>query len=181
MGPSVVVSVAADAEHRMSKRPLPSITLLEGIGVEGDAHAGVTVRHRSRARREPEFPNLRQVHLVHAELLDELRVAGFELEPAEMGENVLTRGVELLGLPVGTRLHLGASAVVEVTGLRNPCSQLDGLRPGLMKAVLARDLDGRLVRKAGVMAIVVSGGAVHPGDPVRVELPEAPHLRLEPV
>jgi MOSC domain-containing protein YiiM len=158
-----------------------SITLLEGLGVEGDAHLGETVQHLSRIRRDPTQPNLRQVHLVHAELHDELRDRGFELEPGQMGENVTTRGVNLLALPVGTRLRLGDTALIEITGLRNPCKQLNGIQDGLMAATLDRDADGELIRKAGVMAIVVTGGEVRPGDPIATELPAEPHRALEPV
>ena len=177
-----VEAVSRSAGHTFSKPTEPGIVLLEGLGVEGDAHAGVTVKHRSRVRRDPTQPNLRQVHLVHAELFDELRAAGYELAPGLIGENVTTRGVDLLGLPTGTRLRLGDDgAVVEVTGLRNPCVQLDEFRPGLMRAVLGRDADGGLVRRSGVMAVVVSGGAVRPGDAIAVDLPAGPHRRLEPV
>ena len=165
----------------MSKPSCESIRLLAGLGVEGDAHVGETVKHRSRVRRDPTQPNLRQVHLIHAELHDELRTAGFELEPGRMGENVTTRGIDLLGLPARTLLRLGDSAVVEVTGLRNPCTQLDGLQPGLMTATIDRDESGELVRKAGVMGIVVASGEVRPGDAVGVELPARPHSGLEPV
>jgi MOSC domain-containing protein YiiM len=165
----------------MSKPATASIELLAGLGVAGDAHQGVTVKHRSRVRRDPSHPNLRQVHLIHAELHDELREAGFAVSAGVMGENVTTRGVDLLGLPTGTRLRLGADAVIEVTGLRNPCVQLDGLQPGLMKAVLDRDSEGNLIRKAGVMGIVIAGGEVHPGNPVRVVLPPEPHDELQPV
>jgi MOSC domain-containing protein YiiM len=170
--------VARSAGHTFSKAPAPRITLVAGLGVEGDAHAGATVKHRSRVRRDPTAPNLRQVHLVHAELFDELRPAGFDLAPGRMGENVTTRGLDLLALPTGARLRLGAAAVVEVTGLRDPCAQLDGLAPGLMKGCLARDAEGGLVRKAGVMAVVLAGGDVAPGDPIEVELPAAPHRPL---
>src|SRR6478672_1505248 len=150
----VVVAVSRSARHTLTKPNQSSIRLVAGLGVEGDAHLGATVKHRSRVARDPSRPNLRQVHLIHAELHDELRAAGFAVEAGQMGENVTTRGVDLLGLPTGTRLHLGATAVVEVTGLRNPCVQLDRLRPGLMAATLDRDERGRLVRKAGVMAVV---------------------------
>jgi MOSC domain-containing protein YiiM len=149
--------------------------------VEGDAHLGETVKHRSRVARDPSQPNLRQVHLIHAELHDELRVAGFAVSAGQMGENVTTCGIDLLGLPTGTRLRLGKTAVVEVTGLRNPCIQLDRFQPGLMAAVLGRDEHGALIRKAGVMAIVLTDGEVRPGDPIIVELPPAPHRFLEPV
>lgn len=176
-----VVAVSASPAHTMAKPNRPAIRLLAGLGVEGDAHLGVTVKHRSRVARDPSQPNLRQVHLVHAELHDELRARGFDLAPGEMGENVTTRGLDLLALPAGARLRLGPEAVVEITGLRNPCTQLDGLRPGLMQAVLDRGPDGAIVRKAGVMAVVVAGGTLRPGDAIAVELPAPPHRALEPV
>ena len=165
----------------MSKPNAASIRLVEGLGVDGDAHQGEKVKHRSRVARDPSQPNLRQVHLIHAELHDELRAAGFEIVPGQMGENVTTRGLDLLGLPTGARLHLGETAVVEVTGLRNPCLQLDGLQPGLMKAVLDRDAEGNLVRKAGIMGVVLQGGDLRPGDRIRVEAPSPPLRPLEPV
>lgn len=177
----VVIAVAASASHSMSKPTSLSIRLVAGLGVDGDVHAGSTVQHRSRVRRDPTTPNLRQVHLIAAELLDDLRAAGFDLAPGEMGENVVTRGLDLLALPERTRLRLGAAAVIEVTGLRNPCVQLDRLRPGLMAATLDRDADGELVRKAGVMAIVIAGGDVCPGDAIAVEPPPPPHRALTPV
>jgi MOSC domain-containing protein YiiM len=152
-----------------------------GLGVEGDAHLGETVKHRSRVAADPTQPNLRQVHLIHAELHDELRSAGFDVQAGQMGENITTRDIDLLGLPRGTRLHIGASAVVEVTGLRNPCRQLDQLQPGLMAAVLDHDEQGNLIRKSGVMGIVLAGGAVQAGDSIRVETPPPPHQPLAPV
>lgn len=176
-----VESVNASPGHTLRKPARLGIRLLEGLGVEGDAHLGRTVKHRSRVRRDATQPNLRQVHLIHAELHEELRARGFDVGAGEMGENITTRGIDLLDLPVGARLALGPDAVVEVTGLRNPCKQLEKLQPGLMAAVLDRDADGALVRKAGIMAVVVAGGDVHPGDAIRVELPSAPHRRLEPV
>jgi MOSC domain-containing protein YiiM len=178
---AVVAAVATSAAHTFSKPARPAIRLLAGLGVAGDAHLGVTVQHRSRVARDPSQPNLRQVHLIHAELHDELRAAGFAVTAGDMGENVTTRGLHLLGLPAGTRLRLGSSAVVEITGLRNPCRQLDDFEPGLMKAVLGRDADGRVIRKAGVMAIVLAEGTVRPGDPIGVELPALPHQPLLPV
>ena len=180
-GEGVVEAVHASRGHTMRKPTQLMIRLLAGLGVEGDAHAGATAKHRSRVRRDPSAPNLRQVHLIPAEVHDELRAAGFPVVAGEMGENITTRGVDLLSLPAGTRLRLGADAVVEVTGLRNPCVQLDRLRPGLMGAVLDRDNDGNLVRKAGVMGIVVAGGDVTTGDAIRVELPAPPHRPLEVV
>jgi MOSC domain-containing protein YiiM len=176
-----VTAVSRSAAHTFGKPNQPCIRLVAGVGVEGDAHAGETVKHRSRVAQDPAQPNLRQVHLIHAELHDELRAAGFDVSTGEMGENVTTRGIALLGLPTGARLHLGASAVVEVTGLRNPCAQLDRFRPGLLAAVLGRDAHGNLVRKAGIMGVVLAGGAVRPGDPIRVELPPPPHRPLDRV
>jgi MOSC domain-containing protein YiiM len=177
----MVTAVCRSATHTFSKSTQDSIRLLTGLGIEGDAHLGDTVKHRSRVARDPSQPNLRQVHLIHAELLDELQTAGFAVSVGQIGENVTTRGVDLLGLPSGTRLHLGNTAVVEVTGLRNPCAQLDHFQPGLMAAVLGRDDHGRLIRKAGVMGIVLAGGEVRLGDPIRVELPPEPHRPLGPV
>jgi MOSC domain-containing protein YiiM len=177
----VVTAVSRSPRHRFSKQTELWIRLLAGIGVEGDAHAGETVQHRSRKRWTPHLPNLRQVHLLHAELHDELRAAGFDVAAGDMGENVTTRGIDLLALPTGTRLRLGDSAVVEVTGLRNPCVQLDRFQDGLMQATLDRGEDGELVRKAGIMAVVLAGGDVRPGDAIRVELPPEPHRPLKPV
>ena len=175
-----VVAVCSSAGHTMSKSTRASITLVRGLGVEGDAHAGATVKHRSRVRQDPTQPNLRQVHLMRMELIEELNAMGFDLAPGVMGENITTRGIDLLGLPRGTHLRIG-QAVVEVTGLRNPCTQLDGLRPGLMAAVLDRAPDGSLIRKAGVMGIVLQGGTVEPGDPIKAELPEPPYEALDRV
>jgi len=165
----------------MSKPNQTAIQLVAGLGVEEDAHQGETVKHRSRLAKGAHLPNLRQVHLIHAELHDELREAGFAVAPGQMGENVTTRGVDLLGLPTGTRLRLGETATVEITGLRNPCKQLEGIQSGLMAATLDRDEEGHLVRKAGIMGIVLAGGEVRPGDAVQVELPPEPHRPLEPV
>jgi MOSC domain-containing protein YiiM len=175
-----VIAVSRSPSHTLSKPNEGSIRLLAGLGIEGDAHMGVTVKHRSRVAKDPTVPNLRQVHLIHAELHDELETAGFRLAPGVMGENVTTRGVDLLGLPTGARLRLGR-ALVEVTGLRNPCAQLNKIQPGLMAATLDRDAAGNLIRKAGVMAIVLAAGEVRPGDAIEIELPPEPRRRLEPV
>ena len=177
----VVVAVNCSPMHTFSKPKQESIRLLTRLGVEGDAHLGETVKHRSRVARDPSQPNLRQVHLIHAELHDELQMAGFAVSAGQMGENVTTRGVDLLKLPTGTRLHLGDTAMIEVTGLRNPCTQLDHFQTGLMAAVLDHDEHGVLIRKAGVMAIVLAGGEVRPGDVITVELPPEPYRSLEPV
>jgi hypothetical protein len=178
---AVVTAVSRSAKHTLTKANEGSIRLVAGLGVDGDAHSGTRVKHRSRVARNPLEPNLRQVHLIHAELHDELQHSGFTVSAGQMGENITTRGIDLLSLPAGTRLHLGAAAVVEVTGLRNPCAQLNRIRDGLMAATLDRDDHGNLVRKAGIMGIVVAGGEVRPGDPIRVELPPAPHRPLAPV
>jgi len=176
-----VVAVSVSPTHSFSKQNAGSIRLLEGLGVEGDAHRGETVQHLSRIARDPTTPNLRQVHLIHVELHEELRHRGFQIDPGAMGENVTTRGVDLLNLPTGTRLHLGDEAVVEITGLRNPCGQLNGLQEGLLQACLDRDPEGNLIRKAGVMSTVIRGGEVKPGDPIQVVLPAQPHEPLVPV
>lgn len=176
-----VKAVSVSPRHAFSKANVLSIRLIAGHGVDGDAHMGVTVKHRSRVAKNPLAPNLRQVHLMHAELFDELQASGFSVRAGDMGENVTTRGLDLLGLPVGARLRLGDEAVVEVTGLRNPCGQIDKFQPGLMKATLGRDAEGALIRKAGVMAIVLTGGEVRPGDAIKVDLPEGATRRLEPV
>jgi MOSC domain-containing protein YiiM len=176
-----VSAVSCSPTHTFSKPNQASIHLLAGRGVEGDAHCGERVQHLSRVARDPGQPNLRQVHLIHAELHNELRAAGFTVGAGQMGENITTRGVDLLRLPTGARLHLGDTAVVEVTGLRNPCVQLDQFQSGLLAAVLERDVQGALIRKAGVMAIVVAGGEVRPGDPITVSLPPQPHRPLEVV
>ncbi|MGO4387527.1 MOSC domain-containing protein [Microvirga sp. 2YAF29] len=176
-----VIAINRSPTHSFSKPNVESIRLLAGLGIEGDAHAGETVKHRSRVKADPTQPNLRQVHLIHSELFDELSAKGFFVAPGEMGENITTRGIDLLALPVGAKLQIGASAVVEVTGLRNPCVQIDRFQKGLMKAVLDRHSEGELVRKSGVMGIVLAGGEVRAGDAISVTLPTEPHRRLEPV
>jgi MOSC domain-containing protein YiiM len=178
---SEVVAVSLRRGHHFSKTPSLSIRLLTGLGVDGDAHMGETVKHRSRVRRDPKQPNLRQVHLIHAELFDELREKGFDVKPGDLGENITTSDIHLLALPTGTRLHIGARAVVEITGLRNPCIQLDTFQKGLMAATLDKDAAGNLVRKAGVMSVVLAGGDVRPGDSIKVERPAFPHRPLLPV
>ena len=177
----VVTAVSRSPAHTVAKSPEDGIRLLAGLGVEGDAHLGATVRHRFDRRRDPTRPNLRQLHLIAAELHEELAAAGFELPPGAMGENVTTRGVELLALGVGTRLRLGAEAVVELTGLRSPCRHLNEIRPGLMAAVLGRDQRGRPVPRAGVMAVILTGGEVRPGDLITVEPPPGGARPLAPV
>lgn len=176
-----VIAVCRSATHSFSKPTTSEIELVVGSGVAGDAHAGPTVRHRSRVAQDPAQVNLRQIHLLHAELLDELSAQGFRVVPGTIGENITTRGIDLLSLPRGTILSIGDAAKVEITGLRNPCRQLDDYQSGLMRAVLDRDTEGNLVRKAGVMGIVIASGAVRPGDLVTAALPPAPHVRLDRV
>ncbi|MGO4440199.1 MOSC domain-containing protein [Rhizobium sp. RAF56] len=181
MGNARVIAVAADDKHRFSKKKAEEIHVLAGLGVEGDAHLGKTVKHRSRVRFDPTQPNLRQVHLMQAELFDELVEKGFTVGPADLGENVTTRGVDLLSLPRGAVLKLGADVELEVTGLRNPCSQIDKFQPGLLNAVLGKKPDGGIILKAGIMTIVLKGGMVTAGDDITVSLPPLPHLPLEKV
>ena len=177
----LVVAVAKDCEHRFSKVPVAAITIVAGLGVEGDAHQGLAVQHRSRVAVDPTQPNLRQVHLIHTELFEELSGRGFPLMPGDMGENITTRGINLLGLPQGSLLHIGQKVVLEVTGLRNPCAQIERFQSGLLAAVLGRGLDGEVIRKAGIMTVVREGGIVQPNDVIAVELPPLPHLPLERV
>jgi len=179
--PGTVIALSSSERHTFHKHNRDEITLVAGLGVQGDAHAGETVKHRSRVQADPSQPNLRQVHLIHAELFDELQSQGFVVKPGELGENITTRGIDLLTLPAGTLLRLGGSATVEVTGLRNPCKQIDDFQSGLMRAVLGRDDQGNLIRKTGVMAIVQFGGPVRRDDPVIVTLPPLPHKPLESV
>ncbi|WP_151773099.1 MOSC domain-containing protein [Streptomyces abyssomicinicus] len=178
---ATVVAVSRNEEYSFTKPNQESVTLLAGLGVEGDVHAGVTVKHRSRVAADPTQPNLRQVHLIHSELFDELASAGYMVAPGELGENITTQGIDLLGLPTGTLLRLGEEAVVEVTGLRNPCLQIDGFQRGLLRQVVGRDEAGDVIRKAGVMSVVRTGGVVRPGDTVTVTLPAEPHRPLEKV
>jgi MOSC domain-containing protein YiiM len=177
----IVVAVHRSPTHEFSKPTKDRIRLLAALGVEGDAHLGTTVKHRSRVAKDPSQPNLRQVHLIHDELIDELRVKGFRVAPEAMGENITTRGIDLLSLPSRARLHIGQNAVIEITGLRNPCRQLNDFQPGLMAAVLDREPGGQLIRKAGVMGIVLASGDIRPGDRITVEAPPAVGQRLEPV
>ncbi|MET9813309.1 MULTISPECIES: MOSC domain-containing protein [unclassified Streptomyces] len=176
-----VTAVSSNGEYSFTKPNRDSITLLAGLGVEGDVHAGVTVKHRSRVAQDPTQPNLRQVHLMHEELFAEVAEDGFEVAPGQLGENITTAGVDLLGLPTGTLLRIGDSAVLEVTGLRNPCVQIDAFQGGLLKRVVGRDEAGNVVRKAGIMSVVREGGVVRPGDRIEAELPAEPHRPLERV
>lgn len=176
-----VVAVSLSDTHTFSKQNTDAIHLVKGLGVQGDAHLGETVKHRSRVAQDPTQPNLRQVHLIHAELFEELQDSGFQVSPGQIGENITTRGISLLSLPTGAILRIGESAIVQITGLRNPCPQLNRFQTGLMDALLDHDAEGNLIRKAGVMGIVLAGGEVRPGDPIQVELPALPHRPLERV
>jgi MOSC domain-containing protein YiiM len=176
-----VIAVSISQNYSFSKFNRDSINLIARLGVEGDAHLGETVKHRSRVAKDPSQPNLRQIHIIHSELHDELKNAGFNIFPGQMGDNITTRGIDLLGLPVDTFLYLGDRAVVKVTGLRNPCAQLDRFQSGLMAAVLDKDEQGNLIRKAGIMGIVITGGKVRPGDTIAIELPPKPHKPLNRV
>ncbi|MCP5055649.1 MAG: MOSC domain-containing protein [bacterium] len=178
---AVVVAVSSNPTHSMRKPNRPSIRIVVDLGIQDDAHCGEKIQHRSRVARDPSQPNLRQVHLVHAELLDELHESGFDLAPGEIGENITTRGIDLLSLPRGTLLTIGGDAIIEITGLRNPCRQLNGIAPGLMAATLESDAEGRLIRKAGIMAIVRRAGEITAGDSIEVELPDGEPCHLEPV
>jgi MOSC domain-containing protein YiiM len=178
---SMVTAVSSNGTYSFTKPNRDSIRLLAGLGVEGDVHAGVTVKHRSRIAQDPTQPNLRQVHLIHEELFAEVGAEGFEVAPGDLGENITTRGIDLLGLPAGTLLRVGDEAVLEVTGLRNPCLQIDNFQDGLLKRVVGRDEAGNIVRKAGIMSVVKHGGTVRPGDAITAELPSEPHRPLDRV
>ena len=179
--PGSVIAVAKDAGHNFSKNLVPEITLVAGLGVEGDAHLGETVRHRSRVRADPTQPNLRQVHLIHSELFDEVAEKGFAVAPADLGENITTKGIDLLGLPRHAILEIGENARLEVTGLRNPCAQIENFQKGLLAAVLDKGPNGELIRKSGIMTVVLKGGRVCAGDRIKVKLPDPPFLPLERV
>lgn len=176
-----VTSVSLSSSHTFSKPTLTTIKLIEGIGVEGDAHSGETIKHRSRVAKDPTQPNLRQVHLIHSELHEELNAKRFNVHAGDMGENITTQGINLLDLPKDTKLHIGKEVVLQVTGLRNPCKQLDDFQKGLMLAVLDTDSEGNLIRKAGIMSIVLKGGPVNTGDTIQIELPQQPFIKLDRV
>lgn len=181
MNIGIVKSVSKSGTHTFNKFNCDRIFLLKGLGVEGDAHMGEKVKHRSRVAKDPNQPNLRQVHLIHSELFDELREKGFNLQHGEIGENITTEGIELLNLPKDTLLSIGETVKIMITGLRNPCKQLDSLKDGLMKAVLDKDKEGNLIRKAGVMGIVLEGGEVKIGNKITIDLPLKPYIKLERV
>ena len=176
---ATVIAVAFESGHNFSKIPKPAITLVAGFGVQGDAHSGKTVQHLSDKRKNPHAPNLRQVHLMHAELFDELAAQGIAVAPAQMGENIVTRGVDLLGLPRGTRLTIGEAAIIEITGLRSPCRKLNTIHPDLLKAVVEKRPDGSVNKKSGVMGIVITGGDIRAGDAITIDLPDGDHVPLD--
>lgn len=176
-----VIALHRSSTHHFSKQKETSLTLKQGLGIVGDAHMGATVKHRSRVAADPTQPNLRQVHLLHTEMIEDIGQKGLAFQPGDVGENITTHGIDLLSLPRHTRLHIGSQVILSVTGLRNPCSQLDNFLPGLTQAFLGKSADGTLIRKAGVMAIVLEGGEIFQGDEIRVEMPAQPHLVLERV
>jgi len=176
---SFVVAVSKNAEHDFSKKNVESINLIENFGVEGDAHAGKHIKHIFLAKKDPTRKNIRQVHLIQLELLNRLNEKGFTVSSGDLGENITTQGVDLLGLPEGTRLHLGNEAIVELTALRNPCVQIENFQKGLLKEVVGKDDQGNIIRKLGVMGVVVKGGKVTTSDAIEVELPKLPHKELE--
>ena len=176
-----VIAVAKDEEHNFSKKTVPEIEIIAGLGVDGDAHLGERVKHRSRVKVDPTQPNLRQVHLIHSELFDEVAEKGFKVKPANLGENITTKGLDLLGLPRHAILEIGENVRLEVTGLRNPCAQIDNFEKGLLSAVLDRSPNGELIRKSGIMTVVLVGGLVRAGDRITVKLPAQPFLPLERV
>ncbi len=178
---AVVTALHSSPSHTMKKFSQPTLKLIENLGVEGDAHAGATVKHRSRVRKDSSQPNLRQVHLIHSELLEELALKGFTVEAGQMGENITTSGIELLNLPKDTILNIGQHAKIQITGLRNPCSQLDGIQEGLMKALIDKDEAGNLIRKAGIMAIVLESGSISTGDIIEIIYPDKPFIKLDRV
>ena len=176
-----VVAVAKDAGHNFSKKIVPEIEIIAGLGVDGDAHFGERVKHRSRVKADPTQPNLRQVHLIHSELFDEVAEKGFSVQPADLGENITTEGLDLLALPRHAVLEIGANVRLEVTGLRNPCAQIDDFQKGLLSAVLDKGPNGELIRKSGIMTVVLAGGRVRSGDRINVKMPDPPFLPLERV
>lgn len=181
MNKAIVKSVSKSSSHTFSKYKCETIELLKGLGVKGDAHMGEKVKHRSRVSKNPDQPNLRQVHLIHSELFEELKGKGFNVQEGEIGENITTKGIDLLSLPKDTVLTIGETAKVKITGLRNPCNQLESIKEGLMKAVLDKDEDGNLIRKSGVMGIVLEGGEVTIGNEITIDLPPKPFIKLERV
>ena len=176
-----IIALHRNQTHGFSKQTVPTLNVLQGLGIEGDAHCGATVKHRSRVAANPDQPNLRQVHLLATETIDEISAGGFRFMPGDVGENITTHGIDLINLPRHTRLYIGSNVILSITGLRNPCVQLDSFQAGLTQAFLGRKNDGSLLRKAGVMAIVLEGGLIAQGDEIRVELPSRPHLILERV
>ena len=172
-----IVAVCRAAKNGFSKPPCARIDLVAGMGVEGDAHSGRTVQHLYLKKKDASVANLRQVHLMHAELFDELAGKGFDVGPGDIGENITTRGIDLLALPCGTRLTIG-EACIELTGIRTPCHQINKFQKGLLKALVDTDEGGNKILKSGVMGIVLQSGAVRPGDTVAVALPAGPHQPL---
>jgi len=176
-----VHSLSSSAQHSFSKHTTHQVEVIKGIGIKGDAHAGVKVKHRSRVAKDPNQPNLRQIHLIHLELLKELVAKGYTVNPGDLGENITTEGISILNLPKDTILKIGENVAIQITGLRNPCHQIDKFQKGLLKEVVGKNDAGDIIRMAGIMAIVLEGGMIKVNDEILVELPALPHQKLERV
>ena len=113
------------------------------------------------------------------EILSELNDKGFSVIPGELGENITTQGIDLLSLPQGCQLHIGKTTIIELTALRNPCVQIENFQTGMLKEVISKDKQGKIMRKLGMMGVVLSGGHVQPNDEITIQLPEQPHKSLE--
>jgi MOSC domain-containing protein YiiM len=173
-----VKSVSKSLSHTFSKNVVGQIKLIEGLGVEDDVHLGKTVKHQYLAKKYPTSANLRQVHLIHYELIEELNENGFSVSDGDLGENITTIGIDLLNLPTDTILKIGNEAVVKITGLRNPCVQLDMFQKGLLKAVIEKDENGNVIRKCGIMGIVIKSGIVRIDDAIEIIFPQKPFKKL---
>jgi len=173
-----VEAVHLSDSHSFSKRAVSEVELIAGLGIQGDTHQGTSVQHRSRIAIDPSRPNLRQVHLLGSELFQDVAKRGYTVGPGDLGENITTIGIDLLALPTGTTLRLGSDCLISITGLRNPCQQINDFRDGLLSEMLERNDDGTLVKKAGVMAVVIRSGVVRPGDSIDDSLPPLPHIPL---
>ena len=187
MDPDLIGAVAAvhrSDEHTFSKATCESIELVAGLGVNGDAHQGAKVKHRSRVAANPDQPNLRQIHLVMSELLDEVNSAGHNVVAGQLGESITTTGIDLISLPVGSMLRIGDTALVALTGLRNPCPQIKSVGDGLMKMMFIDDQDnpeGPKIGRTGVMGVVIAGGIVAADDGIKIRFPAGPLTRMEKV
>ena len=169
----IVAGVFVSGGHTFSKSERYSVTLLQGLGIEGDAHCGSTVQHLSDRKKNSTRSNLRQLHLIQSELIEELNATGFDVRPGDLGENITTGQIDLPALPQGTLLRIGDTAVVEITGLRTPCFKIERFRKGLRSAVTEHRHGGPATLKGALMAIVVAGGVVNRDDRIGVIIPPA--------